>query len=123
MNKKSILIIGIEIICLLFLYGFINSSYLELVPKCWVYQITGFLCPACGGTKCVIFLLKGNLIEAFFSHILFFIGIVYLLVVNVIYIINLNRKKKMAKILYPKTLYGIIFVVLLIIYTIVRNLL
>lgn len=123
MNKKSVLMIGIEILFLLMLYGFVNSSYLELIPKCWVYQNTGFLCPACGGTRCVMFLLKGNLIEAFFSHILFFIGIVYLLVVNILYIINLNRKKKIAEKFYPKTSYAVIFVVLLIIYTIVRNLL
>ncbi len=123
MNKKSILIIGTEILFLLILYGFVNSSYIELIPKCWVYQNTGLLCPACGGTKCVMFLLKGNLIEAFFFHILFFIGIVYLLVVNILYIINLNRKKKIAEFIYPKTWYGVVFIILLIIYTIVRNLL
>lgn len=123
MNKKSILIIGTEILFLLILYGFVNSSYIELIPKCWVYQNTGLLCPACGGTKCVMFLLKGNLIEAFFSHILFFIVIVYLLVVNILYIINLNRKKKIAEFIYPKTWYGVVFIILLIIYTIVRNLL
>ncbi len=123
MNKKSILIIGVEILFILILYGFVNSTYIELVPKCWVYKATSFFCPACGGTKCVMFLVKGNLLEAFFSHIIFFIGILYLLMVNVVYLINLNRKKKIAEFIYPKTWYGVVFIILLIIYTIVRNLL
>lgn len=123
MNKKSMIIIGIEIVILIILYSFINSKYVEILPLCWIYQTTGLLCPACGGTRCVVNLVKGNWIEAFFSHIVFFIGIGYLLIINIIYIINLNREKKIATWLYPKYWYSIIFAIILIIYTIVRNLL
>lgn len=123
MNKKSIVIIGIEIIVFVILYYFVNSKYLEIIPKCWVYHATGLLCPACGGTRCMISFLKGNWIEAFFSHKIFFIGLLYLLTINLIYLVNLNRKKKIATWVYPKYWYGIIFAILLIIYTIIRNLL
>lgn len=123
MNKKSIRIIGIEIIGLIMLYGFINSGYLAIIPPCWVQQTTGLLCPACGGTRCVIFLLKVNWTQAFFSHMIFFIGILYLLVINIVYLINLNKEKKILTWIYPKYWYAIIFAVMLIIYTIIRNLL
>ncbi len=123
MNKKTIWIIGIEIVILIILYFFVNSNCLTMIPECWVYQATGLLCPACGGTRCVIHMLKGNWIEAFFSHMVFFIGILYLLIINIIYLINLNRKKKIGTWMYPKYWYAIIFAVILIIYAIVRNLL
>lgn len=123
MNKKSIIIIGIEIIVLAILYVFINSKYIEIIPKCWINHKTGLLCPACGGTRCVIFFLKGNWIKAFFLHSIFFIGILYLLVVNAVYLINLNKEKKIATWMYPKYWYVFIFTILLIIYTIIRNLL
>ena len=123
MNKKLIIIIGIEIICLMILYYFANSPYIEMIPKCWVYQTTGILCPACGGTRCVIFLLRGNWVEAFFSHTIFLIGILYLFLINIVYLINVRRETKIATWLFPKYWYAIIFSVLLVIYTIIRNLL
>ncbi len=123
MNKKSIIIIIIEIIVITTLYIFINSSYIEIIPKCWVYEKTRILCPACGGTRCIINLLKGNWVEAFISHMVFFVTFIYLGVLNVVYIINLNKEKKVAMWIYPKYWYIIIFAILLIIYTIIRNLL
>ena len=123
MNKKSIIIITIEVVLIIFLYMFTNSQYIEIIPKCWVYEQIGLLCPACGGTRCVINILKGNFIEAFFSHMVFFATITYLMTFNVIYLINLNKQKKIARWLYPKYWYTIIFAILLILYTIIRNLL
>lgn len=123
MNKKTIQILGIEVIVLLILYRFVNSKYVEMLPVCWVYQTTGFLCPACGITRCIRSLLQGNWIQAFFYHMVFFIGILYLLIINLVYIINLNKKEKIATWVYPKYWYVLIFVILLILYTIIRNVL
>lgn len=123
MKKRRMYIIGIEIIIFIILYSFVNSKYINLIPQCWVYRQTGILCPACGGTRCLIYLLKGNWIQAFFSHMVFFVGIMYLLIFNLIYIVNLNKEKKICTWIYPKYWYIIIFAVILIIYTIIRNLL
>lgn len=123
MKKRKIFIILIEIIIFIILYSFVNSTYINLIPQCWVYRQTGILCPACGGTRCLIYLLKGNWIQAFFSHMVFFVGIMYLLIFNFIYIVNLNKEKKICTWIYPKYWYIIIFAVILIIYTIIRNLL
>ena len=122
MNRKSI-IISIELIILLVLIIIVNSNLISCISKCWIYQTTGILCPACGGTTCIVNLLQGNLKEAFFSHIVFFVTIIYLLICNIVYIINLNRKKKITTWIYPKYWYAIIFAIILIIYTIIRNML
>lgn len=121
--KKKNFIIGIEMIGLITVSIFVNSKYIEMLPSCWVYSFTGKFCPACGGTRCVIYILKGEWKEAFLSHMVFFIGILYGVIINIVYIINSNKEKKIGTWIYPKYWYSIIFVILLIIYTIVRNLL
>ena len=122
-NKKKMLIIAIEITVWISLFSFIHSEMIKKIPSCWIYQRLGLFCPACGGTRCVIYFLNLNWVEAFFCHMVFFIGICYLVVVNIIYLINLNREKKIATWIYPKYWYSIIFAILLIFYTILRNLL
>lgn len=121
MKKRAISIIIIEIIALLLLYLLIKLEYQELLPNCWIYQTTGFLCPACGGTRCVVFMLQGKWIQAFFSHMIFFMGILYLLILNILIIINLNKEKKVANWLYPKWWYAIIFAIMWLGYAILRN--
>ena len=124
MNIKSIKIILIEISIVLIAVVLINIINIDdIIPNCLFFEATGLQCPSCGGTRCVINLLQGNFKEAFFSHMIFFLTIIYLLICNVIYIINLNRKEKIAEWIYPKYWYSIIFVILLILYTILRNLL
>lgn len=123
MNKKSLIIITSEIIGLIFLYIFINSKYIGLMPECWIYKNTGILCPSCGGTRCIVYLLKGDFIKAFYSNMVFFIGIVYLFITNLVYIINLNKNKKILTWIYPKYWYSIVFAIILVMYTILRNIL
>lgn len=123
MNKKSIKIISIELVILIILVIILNTNFINYIPECWIYKTTGLLCPSCGGTRCVINLIHGNIKEAFFSHIIFFITIIYLLICNIVYIVNLNKKKKIVTWIYPKYWYSIIFVIILIIYTIIRNVL
>lgn len=123
MNKKSIIIIGIELVILIVVTIILNTDLINYIPQCWIYQTTGILCPACGGTRCVVNIFQGNIKEAFFSHMIFFITIIYLVICNMVYTINLNKKKKIATWIYPKYWYVIIFAIILIIYTIIRNIL
>lgn len=123
MNKKRIIIIALEMLILIGVYIFINSKYILIMPKCWIYNKTGLLCLSCGGTRCIINIFKGNLIQAFTSHVIFFIAIIYLLIINIIYIINIDKPKKILTTIYPKPWYTIVFAITLVIYTIIRNLL
>lgn len=119
MNKKSLIIIIIEVIFIAILYFSLN--YINLIPECWIYKATGLMCPACGGTRCVSNFLQGNFKAAFSYHIVFFIAIVYLIIFNIVYLINLNKKRKIALWVYPKYWYFIILAIVLIIYSIIRN--
>lgn len=33
-------------------------------PECYFYKSTGYLCPACGNTRCIKALFKGHVLEA-----------------------------------------------------------
>ncbi len=121
MKKKSVTIIIIELCFLAIMY--FSLRYIKIIPSCWVYKKTGFLCPSCGGTRCVVNFLQGNFKEAFNNHIVFFLGILYLIVINIVYLINLNKKQKILEWIYPKYWFAIIFIIILAIYTILRNIL
>ena len=116
MNKKSIKIILIELLILILAIIGVNSNLMQF------YEATNLQCPSCGGTRCVENILKGNFKEAFLFHPIFFISVFYLLLCNIVYLINLNKKNKILTWIYPKYWYAIIFAVILVIYGILRNL-
>lgn len=122
MNKKSIKIILIELLILILAIIGVNSNLMQYTPSCLFYKATNLQCPSCGGTRCVENILKGNFKEAFLFHPIFFIFIFYLLLCNIVYLINLNKKNKILTWIYPKYWYAIIFAVILVIYGILRNL-
>ena len=122
MNKKSIKIILIELFILILAIIGVNSNLMQYTPSCLFYKATNLQCPSCGGTRCVENILKGNFKEAFLFHPIFFITIFYLLLCNIVYLINLNKKNKILTWIYPKYWYTIIFAVILVIYGILRNL-
>lgn len=122
MNKKSIKIILIELLILILAIIGVNSNLMQYTPSCLFYKATNLQCPSCGGTRCVENILKGNFKEAFLFHPIFFIFIFYLLLCNIVYLINLNKKNKILTWIYPKYWYAIIFTIILVIYGILRNL-
>lgn len=125
MEKKVKKMLWLELgIIFLVLIIFISIKYniISLLPHCIINKTFGILCPSCGGTRCVLNLIIGNYRASFSYHPIFFITIIYLLLVNLLYIINSFRKKDIATFLYPKTKFWIIFVIILMIYTVIRNL-
>lgn len=124
MNKKirNMILIELGILLLvLIIYIAIKTGIVELIPKCVVNTYFHILCPACGGTRCVINFFNGNFANSFMYHQIFFIIIIYLIVLNIIFIINSFRKKEIAKNLYPNNKFWIIFIIILAIFTILRN--
>ena len=124
MNKKYKKFIIIEsgillgIICV---YIFVNSNLLNIIPQCMIKQILGILCPGCGGTTCVINILKGNFIEAAKANIIIFIAIIYVIILNTVYIINTFKKNKILKFVYMKESYVYVWLFMYLIFEIVRN--
>lgn len=123
MKKKTVIIILIEILILLGIILIVNMDFIKWIPKCYIYESTGILCPACGSTRSIISLINLDIISALKYHFVLVITILYLLICNVIYLINLNKEKKIATWIYPKYWYAIIFAIILVIYMILRNLL
>ena len=99
-----------------------RTKLIYLMPNCLFNTYFGILCPSCGGTRCVINLLHGNFVQSFLYHPVFFITIIYLMLVNILYIINSFRKREVLTFLYPKTKFWIIFTIIILIFTICRNL-
>lgn len=118
---KTLKLLIIEFFFVIFLKIFINSPIMQFIPECIVYKYLNIYCPSCGGTRCIRNILQGNFIQAFKDHSVFFITIIYLLLLNIIYLININRKNKILTFIYPKYWYAIIFSILIVLYTIMRN--
>lgn len=61
---KAILILGIGIIGLIFLYAY-NPSTSSLYPPCPFHALTGLHCPGCGSLRALHQLLHGHVLTAF----------------------------------------------------------
>lgn len=118
---ETIKILVIEVTLFILLKLFINSQIIQIIPECIVYKYLHIYCPSCGGTRCITNILSGNFIQAFKNNSIFFISIIYLMIFNIVYLINLNRKNKILTFIYPKYYHAIIFGILVAIYTIFRN--
>lgn len=124
MTKKVGKMLMIElglIILVLSLFIIIKNNMLYIFPECIVYKYLGILCPSCRGTRCIINFLNGNFYKSFLYHPIFFITIIYLIIFNIVYIINSFRKKDILKFLYPNLKIIILFIVIILVYTVLRN--
>lgn len=100
-------------------YLLLKSQYIYLMPKCTIKENLGILCPSCVGTRFAIELANFNLVKAFELHPIFFISVIYLGVMDIVYIINILFSKKIK---IFKWWHLVVWLILLMIYTILRNL-
>ena len=62
-------LVGVYII---FLYPYLKSL------ECFFYQLTGFYCPGCGGTRSVIALMHGKILKSLWYHpFVLYAGLMY----------------------------------------------
>lgn len=121
-NLKLLLIQIVILIILVIIFAFVESPFVNLVPRCYWKEQYGFYCPSCGSTRCVISLVNGDFISAFTYNPFTFCLIIYLLLLNFLYIINTIFKKSYLNFFYPKWWYIIVYFLLWFIYTITINL-
>lgn len=123
-NKKikNMLILELGIIFLvLIIFIIVKLNIIKCIPPCFINEKFGILCPSCGGTRCVTNFLLGNFKASFLYHPIFFVTIIYLNIANIIYIINSFRKREILKFLYPKTKFWVIFLIIIFVFTLLRN--
>ena len=124
LNKKYSKLIFIEfsiIISLIIIFIFVKSSFINFMPSCYWLKNYGFICPGCGSTRCIVNFIQGNFITSFLYNPFLFVLITYLLLLNLLYIINTILDKKFFKFFYPKWWYIIIYFSIWAIYTIIIN--
>lgn len=123
-DKKTKQMTFFEILLILFiicLYIVVKKDIIKIVPSCYILQKTGLLCPSCGGTRCIKELLNFNIVEALKMNAFYTITILYLLVLNIVYVLNIVLKTNRLKFLYIKKYHLIVWIIVLILYTIIRN--
>lgn len=113
MNKKY-LIITILLAILAVILSLSIDIWQKFVPQCVFHKVTGFYCPGCGGTRAVIAMLKFDFITAFRYNP----GVVSLCVIILLALIGKIINKK---ILPNKTMFWVVFVIILFSYYIMRN--
>lgn len=87
----------------------IKTDIIKLIPPCTVRSYLGIICPTCGVTRCVSNILSFDFEMAFNYHPMFFIIVIYLALVDLLYIINTWFNKHFLKFLYPSYKFLIIF--------------
>lgn len=123
-DKKTKQMTFFEISLILFiicLYIIVKNDTIKIIPPCYIFQKTGLLCPSCGGTRCIKELLNFNIVEALKMNAFYTITILYLLVLNIVYVLNTVLKTNRLKFLYIKKYHLIVWIIVLILYTIIRN--
>ena len=118
---KRLLIVSIlfiSILLLSFLYYKINKIY-HIGFKCVFHEITNLYCPGCGITRAIFSLMELDIIEAIKYNILIITVIpivIFNYIIKIINWINLKDQKE----LYPKTVWNIILIFVML-FGILRN--
>lgn len=118
MKKLGILISGVLIVFLLVVYARYNPENKPLFPQCSIKQYTGLDCPGCGIQRSIHALLNLEFLTAFWYNPLLYMGLIY----GAIYFLFFQKMSpKSRSIIFGRTAV-IIWFVLIICFTILRNL-
>ena len=89
----SVLFTYILIFILIFLYFFKLKDYFS-IPACPFYNYFGLFCPACGGTRALISLLKLDLVSSILYNPIVIYSIFFTTIYLIVEFININFNKK-----------------------------
>ena len=122
-KKRELLIIDAVLLGVGLLAPFLARLLLALPTDCYVQKI-GYLCPACGGTRSVLLLFRGEMIDAFRMNAFFVLSALFALsAMLLIHISVLSPKHYFAKlcrgILHPGI--AVIWAVCFVLFGILRN--
>lgn len=117
-----ILIIGLPIIVGYIYYTYYGSSGSVWSKQCSFHELTGWQCPGCGGQRAFYHLLHGDVLNALRHNLIMIIGLPFFLYMYFIlcqrYI--LKNEKALKYFNFPVRT-GYIFITILAIYFILRN--
>lgn len=113
-------ITGVLLIIASVSYKLFLNDYIK-IPECVIYRLTDIYCPACGGSRAVIALLEGRIVDSLHYHplVLYMVCLwcIYIGVNSVIYLYT-HKKEKMLHFSSKYIMFGLL---LLIINFILKN--
>ena len=119
--KIGYIIGGALFLGIMLLYFFNDPASMDLFPKCPIYSTTGIYCTGCGSQRALNKLLHLDVMGAIGHNLLFVPAILVIMYNGIIKLLELKNKREYFNILYqPKT--PIIILVIMIVFTILRNL-
>ncbi|MGN0620498.1 MAG: DUF2752 domain-containing protein [Porcipelethomonas sp.] len=91
----------------------------ETFPKCIFFVATGYHCPACGNTRCVRALMRGDILTALHNNIT---PVLLLFLLAVLYIeLLLDIFGKKVKLLPRKLAFWLVVIGIVTVYYVARN--
>ena len=123
MKKYIIIVISIIILALvLIMYYNYEESNSAWSVQCSLYHVTGLYCPGCGGQRAFHYLLHGEMNKSLRYNALFIMSIPFFLYLYYIMVrVYLKKGKYNAKgFLFSKN-FAIVFLLILVVYFILRN--
>lgn len=120
-TRQMVLFEILVIVLIIGIYIIVKTDIIKIVPNCYILQRTGLLCPSCGGTRCVKELVNFNIVEALKMNAFYTVTIIYLLILNIVYILNSILKTNKLKFLYIKKAHLTVWIITLFLYTVIRN--
>lgn len=120
MNQNKRIILFTIIVLAIFIF-FLILAFFDIRIPCLFYEITGLNCPGCGNTRATVALFRLDFKQMLHYNLLYPLEIIYILQVLIICVKNYIKKGKFEYDTVSPIL-DIIFLILLIVWTIVRNL-
>ena len=123
LSPKAVRRRTIRDVVILFLVGVVYYfvvRFTDLGIKCYIHEVTGFDCPACGTTRMLISVSKLDFVRAFRYNRFMFITFPFV-VGEIIYFLYLNEAKKPVNKVNQTLVF--IWIGLFVLYGIFRNIL
>lgn len=119
-NRIGVVIISVVVITLLIIYALFDPSLHRWFPQCVFYKLTGWQCAGCGSQRAIHALLKGDFVGAWHQNALLVLLIPVILFMIYLEIVRIGKPKLYSTFYSPYVIW--IFVVVIVVWTILRNL-
>ncbi len=112
----------IPLVVLYYYYAYYQADTLTEGKQCTLLYLTGFYCPGCGGQRSLHSLLHGQIFTALHYNFLFVIGLPFLIYLYYIVVQQyiVKSEKYQTKVIISSN-FAWIFLAIIVIYTILRN--
>ncbi len=92
----------------------LEMIYHAIFRPCPFHQVTGYYCPGCGGTRSVIALLRGHIIQSFIYHPIVLYVVILTIYALCIKLLDIIKAKDTPRfVFHPKYVYIALFILLI----------